>query len=68
MGMPFFVGNNNPEYSFLLLLLKLIYFERESLSRGGAERKGERENPKQALHCQRRVNSGLEPMNLEIMT
>ena len=66
MGMPFFVGNNNLEYSFLLLLL--IYFERESLSRGGAERKGERENPKQAAHCQRRVNLGLEPMSLEIMT
>ena len=34
-----------------------IYFEREweSMSRRGAEREGEGENPKQALHCQRRA-------------
>ena len=28
------------------------YFEREGMSRGGAEREGEIENPKQAPHCQ----------------
>ena len=46
----------------------------ESLSgtkriRGGAEREGERENPKQAPHCQCAEPSvGLELMNCEIMT
>ena len=49
--------NNNsqktgiPEVEALLSLF--IYFERDRdiMSRGGAEREGEGENPKQALHC-----------------
>ena len=51
--------------------LKFIYFERgkqrERESRGGAEREGERESPKQAPHCQRGARCGLEPMNREII-
>ena len=47
--------------------LKFIYFG-ESAIRGWAEREGERENPKQALHCQYRTDVGLEPKNPEIMT
>ena len=35
---------------FLKYIFKFIYFERES--EGGAVREGERENPKQAPHCQ----------------
>ena len=36
-------------------LLSKINKERESASRGGAEREGERENPKQAPGCQSRA-------------
>ena len=38
----------------------LFIFEREieSTGRGGSEREGERENPKQALHCQHRTQCG----------
>ena len=44
-----------------------IYFERESTSMGGAER--ERENPKQALCCQRRAWRGTQKLtNREVMT
>ena len=39
---------------------KFIYFERESMSRGRAERERGQENPKQALHCQCGPNAGLE--------
>ena len=40
-------------YNFLLSLF--IYFERDRWG-GGAERKGERENHKQAPHCQHRAH------------
>ena len=36
------------------------------MSRGGGE--GDRENPKQALHCHAEPDAGLELMNHEIMT
>ena len=50
-------------------LSKFIYFwEKESTSGGGAEKEGEREDPKQALHCQTEPDEGLEPMNCEITT
>ena len=48
---------------FCQLKKKFIYFERgrESASMGGEERGGQRENPKQSLHCQHRApDTGLE--------
>ena len=59
-------------FLFLKIFLKFIYFERGSISGGGAERekKRERKNPKQALHrqCEARHDTGLEPINREIVT
>ena len=45
-------------YIFALIFLTLfIYFERDrnNASGAGAEREGERENPKQIPHCQHRA-------------
>ena len=59
--------------SFLTLFINVFYLfgerDRERSARvltseGGAERERERENPKQALHC----DMGLDLMNREIVT
>ena len=42
-------------FSCCFFFLSFIYFVRDSMSRGGADRVGERENPKQALHCWHRT-------------
>ena len=42
--------------------------ERESMSRGEAEREGGRENPKQAPHCQRGALCGASTHKCEILT
>ena len=47
----------------------LIYFERERKSRGGAERKGERERiPRRLYAVSAEPNMGLNLTNCEIMT
>ena len=51
---PFFKKKN--------IFLSLFIWERES--RGGAERDKERENPKQAPHCQRRDPWGVQTHKL----
>ena len=57
----------------LTIFFMCIYFERErkSMSRGGAEREREKENPKQSPHYQRRAQWGLTELSLtnqEIIT
>ena len=54
------------ELNYLLRLFILRERERErasSMSRGGAERE-ERENPKQALHCEREAHHGAPSQEL----
>ena len=64
-------GSELIEFVFFLVY---FIFLRESTStciqaRGeGTKKEGERENPKQALHCQCRAIEGLNLMNGEIMT
>ena len=52
----------------LLLLLNLFIPERERMSRGGAERKGEKESQAGSSLPVQSPDSGLEPPNCEIMT
>ena len=51
--------NRKMPYSFQIFLKNFlslfIYFDREKESRGGAEREGESENTKEAMHCQHRA-------------
>ena len=62
----------NFSYYFYFYFLKFIYLflrERESKSKQeGAERDGERQNPKQAPRYWCRAQQGLGPMNCESMT
>ena len=51
----------------IVCFLKFIYFERESMSRGGAEREGER-IPSRPSIVSTEPDTGLEPMNCGIMT
>ena len=53
-------SKNLEDFLFLLFFFKvyLFFFERNRVSGGEGEREGERENPKQALHCQHRAQCG----------
>ena len=55
-----------------LCLLEFIYLrrerDRESASRGGADREGERENPQQALRGQHRARCGARTHTREVVT
>ena len=53
-------------FKFILFILRER--ERASTHMGGAEREGEKENPKQALHCQLEPKAGLEFTKHVIMT
>ena len=52
--------------NYFSLSFKFIYFERDRdcMSEGGAERGRERENPKQALHCQHRARCRVQTHKL----
>ena len=53
----------------LFLIFNVYLFEREKEREGGAEREGDRIQSRfQALGCQHRADTGLKPMNHEIMT
>ena len=56
----------------MLFFKKNVYLfwerERESTHASTYKQGRGRENAKQALHCQQRVDAGLHPMNREIMT
>ena len=60
------------EKSIYFLKVYLFIFEREReharASGGGAEKEGERKNPRQPLHCQHRAHVGLKLTNHEITT
>ena len=51
-----------PHFSQIFHFFKFIYFERvhKCVRRGGAERDRERENPKQAPHCQHGTQYGAQ--------
>ena len=51
-----------------MIFVKLIYFESTNTSKGGAEREGERENPKQAPMASAGSDAGLKLTNHEITT
>lgn len=53
---------------FFFFVNVLFIFERESVSRGGAERSGDRRSEAGPCADSREPHASLEPMNWEIMT
>ena len=67
IGSPYPLCTQNTKFLGILFFFKFIYFERnrDSVSRGGAERERERENPKLTIQSPTQASN---PGNCEIMT
>ena len=59
-------------FKFIFFMFFMFYLfilrEKDRAQAGEGQTERERENPKEALHCQRRVQSRLKPINREIIT